>query len=252
MHELALVGVGSAHPDHVTPAARRTLMEADLILLPHKGAEKADLADLRQALLAGLGAQATIVEFEMPARDRDGPDYLAGVEDWHDRVAGAWAGCLRSGLPHGGRAALMIWGDPSLYDSSLRIANRLPALGLPIVLRVIPGLTSMQLLTAAHTIPLNALGAPVIVTTGRRLREEGWPEGVERAVVMLDGSCSFRHLPYPDRFQIWWGAYLGMAEEMLESGRLDIAGPKIVAARAAARERHGWIMDIYLLERLLR
>ncbi|MEL7174613.1 MAG: SAM-dependent methyltransferase, partial [Pseudomonadota bacterium] len=56
MHEIALVGVGSAHPDHLTPAARRALLEADLILVPNKGSEKADLAALRHALLAGIGA----------------------------------------------------------------------------------------------------------------------------------------------------------------------------------------------------
>ncbi|MEO1459212.1 MAG: precorrin-6A synthase (deacetylating) [Pseudomonadota bacterium] len=249
MHEIALVGVGSAHPDHLTPAARRALLEADLILVPNKGSEKADLAALRHALLAGIGAGAAVAEFEMPAREREGADYLADVEDWHDRVAAAWAVPLQEKLPAGGRAALMIWGDPSLYDSSLRIAERLAGLGLQARIRVVPGLTSMQLLTAAHAIPLNALGAPVLVTTGRRLREEGWPPGVDRAVVMLDGACSFRHLAEAERFHIWWGAYLGMAEEMLESGPLPVAGPRIEHERAAARARHGWIMDVYLLER---
>ncbi|MEM9762136.1 MAG: precorrin-6A synthase (deacetylating) [Pseudomonadota bacterium] len=249
MHEIALVGVGSAHPDHLTPAARRALLEAELILLPNKGSEKADLAALRHALLAGIGADAMVATFEMPPREREGADYLADVEDWHDRVAAAWAVPLLEKLPTGGRAALMIWGDPSLYDSSLRIAERLAGLGLQARIRVVPGLTSMQLLTAAHAIPLNALGAPVLVTTGRRLREEGWPTGVERAVVMLDRACSVRHLADPEHFHIWWGAYLAMAEEMLERGPLPEAGPRIEHERAAARARHGWIMDVYLLER---
>ncbi|MGF1551486.1 MAG: precorrin-6A synthase (deacetylating) [Paracoccaceae bacterium] len=248
MHEIALVGVGAAHPDHLTGTARRALLQADLVLVPHKGAEKADLAGLRRALLDGLGATARVAEFAMPERDRDDPDYLGGVEDWHDRVARAWADCLAAHLPHGGRAALMVWGDPSLYDSTLRIAGRLAGLGHDARVRVVPGLTSVQLLTAAHAVPLNALGAPVLITTGRRLRE-GWPDGVERVVVMLDGDCAFRHLAPPERFHLWWGAYLGMDGEMLDGGRLDVAGPRIVAARAAARARHGWIMDVYLLER---
>ncbi|MEM7496613.1 MAG: precorrin-6A synthase (deacetylating) [Pseudomonadota bacterium] len=249
MYELALVGIASGNPEHLTPEARRTLGAADVVLLPSKGEEKADLAGLRRALLDGLGEPRPVVApFEMPMRDVERPDYLGGVEDWHDRVAVAWATTLRASLPEGGRAALMIWGDPSLYDSSLRIAGRLPANGLAVSVRVVPGLTSVQLLTAAHGIPLNGLGAPVLITTGRRLRE-GWPDSVDRAVVMLDGACSFSTLTEPERFRIWWGAYLGMAEEMLVSGPLEEVANRIVKTRAAERARHGWIMDVYLLAR---
>ena len=49
------------------------------------------------------------------------------------------------------------------------------ALSLPLAVEVVPGITSLQALTAAHAIPLNEIGAPVVVTTGRRLRDEGWP-----------------------------------------------------------------------------
>ena len=44
---------------------------------------------------------------------------------------------------------------------------------------MVPGITSLQALCAAHAIPFNAVGAPVVVTTGRRLREGGWPDGVD-------------------------------------------------------------------------
>nr|WP_249320385.1 hypothetical protein [Delftia acidovorans] len=67
-------------------------------------------------------------------------------------------------------------------------------------------------------------------------------------VVMLDGQCSFTELP-SQGLHIWWGAYLGMDRQMLDSGPLAEAAPRIVQARAAARQRHGWIMDIYLLRR---
>ncbi|MBB1652331.1 hypothetical protein A9976_23160 [Delftia sp. UME58] len=62
------------------------------------------------------------------------------------------------------------------------------------------------------------------------------------------GQCSFTELP-SHGLHIWWGAYLGMDRQMLDSGPLAEAAPRIVQARAAARERHGWIMDIYLLRR---
>ncbi|MCL4676766.1 MAG: precorrin-6A synthase (deacetylating), partial [Pararhodobacter sp.] len=45
MVTLDLIGVGTGNPEHVTLAAIRAMREADLILLPRKGADKADLAD---------------------------------------------------------------------------------------------------------------------------------------------------------------------------------------------------------------
>jgi precorrin-6A synthase len=249
MIELYLVGIGSGDPDHLTGEAVRALNGADLILIPTKGEEKADLADLRRALVARLVTRAVAVaEFELPVRNEAMPDYLDRVGDWHDRIAALWNESITAHLPYGGRVALMIWGDPSLYDSSLRIAERLCAAGREVKVRVIPGLTSLQMLTARHAIPLNTLGGPVQITTGRQLRDHGWPDGVATLAVMLDGSCAFADLP-PEDVAIWWGAYLGMAEEMLDAGPLAEAAPRIVAARAAARARHGWIMDIYLLRR---
>jgi precorrin-6A synthase len=142
----------------------------------------------------------------------------------------------------------MVWGDPALYDSSLRIAERLRAGGLELRTEVIPGLTSLQLLTAVHAIPLNTLGAPVMITTGRQLRGRGWPDGVDTVVVMLDGDCSFQTLP-PEDLTIYWAAYLGMPQQMMLAGPLAGTGSRIREARAAARAEHGWIMDIYLLRR---
>ena len=115
---------------------------------------------------------------------------------------------------------------------------------------VIPGITSIQTLTATHAIPLNEIGAPVIITTGRRLRDEGWPDGAETLVVMLDGECSFQSLD-PAGIDIWWSAYAGMAQEIALSGSLSEVGQQIVDTRAKARTDHGWIMDIYLLRRLV-
>jgi precorrin-6A synthase len=65
---------------------------------------------------------------------------------------------------------------------------------------------------------------------------------------MLDGACAFQTLD-PTGVTIWWGAYVGMAEQTLRAGPLATTGPQIIAARAAARAAHGWIMDIYILRR---
>lgn len=245
--DISLVGIGSGDPNQLTGLARQTLAAADLVLIPRKGAEKTVLADLRRALAATVGVRRT-EEFDMPRRDAAAPDYLDAVADWHESIADIWADAIAAALPDGGRVALMVWGDPSLYDSSLRIAERLAARGLVLRLSVVPGLTSLQMLTAAHAIPLNSLGASVLVTTGRRLRAEGWLAGVDTVAVMLDGGCAFQVLA-PEGLTIWWGAYLGMADQLLIAGPLSTAGPEIVRRRAAARALHGWIMDTYLLRR---
>ncbi len=245
MIDLSLIGIGTGSPGHLTREAIAAMAMADLILIPCKGEDKADLGELREALCRHvLASPPPLARFDMPQR-QSGGGYRQGVEEWHDAIAARWEQVIRA---HGAmRPALLVWGDPSLYDSTLRIAERV-ARRLPLNLRVIPGITAIQALCAAHRIPLNAVAAPVQITTGRQLRDHGWPVGVDRIVVMLDGACAFQGLD-PDGIRIWWGAFLGMAQEMRLHGPLAEAGPRIVAARAAARAAHGWIMDIYLLDR---
>ncbi|WP_374293383.1 precorrin-6A synthase (deacetylating) [Sphingomonas sp.] len=243
--DLALIGIGTGNPDHLTRAAEAAMRAADLILLPRKGAARSDLIDLRRAICANVLADTRrVVEFDLPSRDAEG-DYLDAVDRWHDAIAAIWAREIATHLPEGGRLALLVWGDPSLYDSTIRIARRLKA---GIRLSVIPGITSLQALTAAHAMPLNALAAPVLVTTGRRLRGDGWPPGVDTLAVMLDGHCAFADLP-PRGVHIWWGAYLGMPQQAIDAGPLADVAARIVTTRAALRADHGWIMDTYLLRR---
>jgi len=247
MTELFLIGIGTGNPGHLTGEGRRTIAEADLILIPRKGPKKSDLADLRHQIVAHVcpDGSAPVAEFDLPTRDPDLP-YLEAVERWHDAIALIWAETIASAKPDAQRVALLVWGDPSLYDSTLRIAARLsPA---PKV-RVVAGITSLQALTAAFAIPLNTLAAPFTVTTGRNLRDHGWPEGAETLAVMLDGDCAFQTLDLP-RYHIWWGAYLGMSEQILASGALSDICDTIIDMRARARREHGWIMDTYLLRQL--
>ena len=242
MTELWLVGIGTGAPGHVTLEGQQALREAAVVLIPRKGAGKEDLAHLRHAILRAAGAEAKVVEFDMPVRDESLP-YKERVARWHDAIAARWQTALK-GAPEG-PVALLVWGDPGLYDSTLRIAERLhPA---PRV-RVVPGITALQALTAAHAIPFNTVNGAVVVTTGRRLRDHGWPEGAETLVVMLDGACSFTGLD-PEGLHIWWGGFLGTPDQGLAHGPLPEAAPRIVKTREAARARHGWIMDTYLLRK---
>ena len=248
MLTLSLIGIGCGDPEQITLAAVRAINAADLVLIPRKGEDKSDLAELRREICGKVLTNTTtrVVEFDVPVRDAGREDYRAGVDDWHAAVAQAWAREIADHLGPDGRVALLIWGDPSLYDSSLRIARRLePEPGI----EVIPGISAIQALCAAHKIPLNEIGKPFLVTTGRQLRDNGWPPGVETVVVMLDGGTACRSLD-ASGLQIWWGAYLGMPHQILVSGPLSEVGTKIAEARAEARVRHGWIMDSCIIRRV--
>ena len=250
MIELLLIGIGTGNPEHLTRQGEAAIRDADIILIPRKGRAKSDLADLRRAICAEVlhgQADTRIVEFDLPVRDAEG-DYFKGVDEWHDEIAIAWQNAVAEAGREYSRIALLIWGDPSLYDSSLRIASRLSPVPK---ITVIPGITALQALTAAHGIPLNEIGAPVLITTGRKLRDEGWPSDADTVVVMLDGKCSFQSLD-AEGIEIWWGAFLGMKEELLLHGPLSETGHRIVQARSAARKEHGWIMDTYLMRRKRR
>lgn len=244
MNELLLIGIGTGNPDHVTCEGVKAIRAADLILIPRKGAGKSDLAGIREEIIAqACDTPPPLAYFDIPARRSD-DGYLRGVDDWHDAIAERWQAVIAD-HPDAARVALLIWGDPSLYDSSLRIATRLTP---PPRTRVIAGITALQALTAAHAIPVNEIGAPFLVTTGRQLRDHGWPPGADTVAVMLDGECSFSTLETDD-YDIWWGAYLGMPEQRLIHGRLPDVADRIRTTRERARADHGWIMDIYLLRR---
>jgi precorrin-6A synthase len=238
--DLWLVGIGTGSPAHVTLEGMQALRDAAVILVPNKGAGKNDLAAMRHRILAESGTKAQVISFDYPMRDARLP-YQERVMLWHDEIAARWQAAL-AGAQQKGPVALLVWGDPSLYDSTLRIAARLtPAPQL----RVVPGITAIQALTAAHALPLNTINGAVTITTGRRLRDHGWPGGAETVVVMLDANSAFQSMPADTH--IWWGAFLGMPEQILAKGRIGDIAAQIVSLRESARARHGWIMDSYLM-----
>lgn len=243
--DLCLIGIGTGNPDHLTGQAAAALNAADLILIPRKGPDKSDLAEVRHLILSRVLTRAVpVAEFDMPLRQASG-GYARGVADWHDAIAGHWQAAIAAHAGPKDRVALMVWGDPMLYDSTLRIAARLSG----VTVTVVPGITSVQALCAAHAIALNEVAEPVLITTGRQLRDHGWPaEAPDTMVVMLDGECSFTGLK-SEGVSIWWAAYVGMAGQILHAGPLGAVGPQIVQVRARARADHGWIMDIYLMRR---
>jgi precorrin-6A synthase len=241
-----VIGIGAGDPDYVTAQAVAALNDTDVFFAmdkgPNKDGTRDDLVALRREVCERFIRDPgyRFVELPDPPRARRG-DYLQAVADWHAARADVWAGALSDELPDGGVGAFLAWGDPSLYDSTLRILE-LVAQRIDLDHDVIPGITAIQALTARHRIPLNDVGEPVLITTGRRLRADGLSGA---SVVMLDGDCAFLGCPADTR--IWWGAYLGTPNEVLIAGTVGDVGARIAVVRAEARERHGWIMDTYLL-----
>lgn len=245
MRELYVIGIGAGDPDQVTMQAIKAMRRAEAFFVIGKGEAKRDLVGVRTAILDEyVPGPHHLVEIPDPPRDRAPADYTGVVEDWHERRSRRLEEAFEE---VDGVGAILVWGDPALYDSTLRMVERVLARGrISFGYTVIPGVTSVSALAARHRTVLHRIGEPVHVTTGRRLRESGLGPG--STVVMLDGECSFTEVD-AEGVDIWWGAYLGMPAETLIAGPLAEVATSIVARRAELRAEHGWIMDVYLLRR---
>lgn len=246
--KIFIVGIGSGNPEHVTVEAIAALNQARVFFVPDKGAEKRDLAELRRTIIARYvdNPDYRVVGFDNPVRNSADPSYHKGVADWHAAVEDVYERLLADELGDGDCGAFLAWGDPSLYDSVLRIMEKIGAKHPDVDYEAIPGISSIQALAAAHRIPLNRIGETVLITTGRKLAD-GFPDGADSVVVMLDGRAAYKDMN-PD-IEIFWGAYLGTEDEILVSGRLGDVRDRIERVREEARAKKGWIMDTYLLRK---
>jgi precorrin-6A synthase len=248
VRKLLVIGIGAGDPDHLTVQAIKALNSVDVFFIPDKGEEKAALRALRTTICERFidVADYRTVNVEIPQRAASG-DYLANVDHWHAELAGIYRQLFESHLQDGEIGGMLVWGDPALYDSTLRIIERVRSAGLALELEVIPGISSVQVLAARHHIALNQIGESVLLTTGRKL-ENSLFAGHGSVVVLLDGAQSFAKLVDQD-LEIFWGAYLGTKHEILLSGRLGDIKDQIEQTRQRARAEHGWIMDTYLLRK---
>jgi precorrin-6A synthase len=246
---MRVIGIGAGDPEHVTVQAIAALNATDVFFVIEKGAR--DLVALRREITARYvepGRLYRVVEIPDPRRDREAQAYREAVEDWRARRADLWAATLVAELADGEAGAFLVWGDPSLYDSTIAGLEDLRAQSAVVFeYDVIPGISSIHALTAHHRVPLNRVGDAVQITAGRRLAT-GFPAEADDVVVMLDAHCSFKHVMDED-LEIYWGAYLGTPDEILVAGPLRAVALEIEQRRAEARARKGWIMDTYLLRR---
>ena len=248
MRRLLLIGIGAGDPDQVTVEAVRALNQVDVFVVADKQRGVDDLVALREEVCRPhITGGYRIVEVPDPPRDRAPSTYGQAVADWHEARALAYEQVLRDEVGPDETAGFLVWGDPALYDSTIRVVERIRERGiLPFDYDVVPGISSVQVLAARHRIVLNRVGEPVTVTTGRRLHETV-AEGRDNIVVMLDGHLTCSTLE--EEWDIWWGANLGTADEALVAGPLREVIGRIEEEREHARSRRGWVMDTYLLRR---
>lgn len=251
---LHVLGIGMG-PQHITPEVSTALRSCSYVVTLDKsatpGAHAGDGTDqqlaIRRAIAEAHGVDLVVVPD--PPRDRSRheseADYRAAVAAWHaarvERMATALDG-------RSGEVALLSWGDPSLYDSMVRLAEQLAG-RLGCDWDVLPGISAPQLLAARHRIVLHPVGGPVHVTTARRLGE-ALDSGQRNVLVMLTSPAVLDEVesrPELADWQLWWSANLGSHGEQNLSGTVREVLPRARAARDAAKQADGWVMDLFLL-----
>ena len=250
MRKIFVIGVGAGNPDYITVQAINALNEVDVFFIMDKGREKEDLVHLRKEICERYAKNKSYrtVETTDPSRDRTDSSYEPAVRAWHDERARIYERLISEELGEDECGAFLVWGDPSLYDSTLRIIDQIVARGaVAFEYEVIPGISAIQALAARHRIALNRIGRSVHITTGRKIAE-GLPNNIDDVVVVLDADCSFKAIDNSN-MEIYWGAYIGTEDEILLAGNLRERTQDIERMRAEAKARKGWIMDTYLLRK---
>ncbi len=184
-----VIGIGAGDPDYVTAQAVRRSNDTDVFFAMDKGEAKSDLVALRREICARFITEHgyRFVELTDPKRAADGDYAQAGRR--MARRAGAGCGPRRFETNSDRTVSAPFWRGGTRRCTTARCGswNRSSSTWSSAI-DVIPGITAVQALTARHRIPLNDVGEPVLITTGRQLRNNGLTGS---AVVMLDGECSF-------------------------------------------------------------
>lgn len=229
MRRLRVIGVGPGDPELMTYAAARAIESSDYLVVTDR---------------SGTAKQG------MPAPLLHAPDKpvvrVQAVPRQHDALARSYADVLAA---HPGDAGFVVWGDPAFHDATIAALERVVAdLGAEpgLVLDVVPGVSSVQLLAARHRLVLQGSDLPLHVTTGRELAD-AVRAGQDNLLVMINRTLE--PLAGLDDWSIWWGGNLGSPDEELVAGRVADVLPEIHAARDRLTAAVGWVLDIYLLRK---
>ena len=250
MKKILIIGIGAGDPEYVTIQAVNALNQVDVFFILDKGVDKEKLVEFRRELCRRYitGRNYRFVDAESPEWERRSVDYRATIAELNHDKQTLFERLIGEGMEDGECGAFLVWGDPTLYDSTIRIIEAIAGSGVHAIdYEVIPGISAAQALAAKHKTTLNRIDEAVEITTGRRIAE-GLPDNVDSIVVMLDVKDGFKRYVDQD-IDIFWGAYIGTPDEILIAGKLKDVVDDIERARAEARRAHGWIMDTYLMRR---
>lgn len=238
---IQIIGIGMGL-SQITDEAAGALRQCDYIIAASKREDDGLLALRREVCHA---YDLPLVVVPDPERDRVAVDsttaaYEGSVQDWHSARVAAYREVIAT---HAGRPGFLVWGDPALYDSTIRIVRELDD-----DYTVIAGISAPQLLAARHRIVLHEVGQPILITTQRRLRD-AIADGAENIVVMLTSGYDLDEDSELADWQVWWGANLGTPSERLAHGTVEQLGRLPHALREEAKADAGWVMDLFLIRK---
>jgi precorrin-6A synthase len=238
MKKILIIGIGAGNLEYVTIQAVNALNQVDVFFILDKGADKEKLVEFRREICRRYitGRNYRSVDAESPEWKRRSDDYRATIAELNHDKQTLFERLIGEGMEDGECGAFLVWGDPTLYDSTIRIIGAIARSGVHAIdYEVIPGISAAQALAAKHKTTLNRIA-------------EGFPNNVDSVVVMLDAKNGFKRYADQD-IEIFWGAYIGTPDEILIAGKLRDVADDIERVRAEARQAHGWIMDTYLMRR---
>lgn len=233
-----VIGIGPGGFGQLTLDAVDAMNKVDTFLVGDHSDAQSDLVWLRSELIRRhVSRKHRVVTVLDPGREHSS----------HAELDAAWIATyaqILESLPDDHVVGFLAWGDPGFYDSILRVIDSLRPT-LPMNVTVIPGVSALQVLAAAHQIALD--GHAVHVTTGRRLLDDYTPE-LGDVVVVNDPDLACRGLveEFPD-LEIFWGAYLGTPDQVLANGPLRTVVGELTELRGKLISHHGWLHDTYLL-----
>jgi precorrin-6A synthase len=250
MKKILIIGIGAGNPEYLTIQAVNALKQVDVFFIMDKGKDKAKLIEFRKEICRRYidGNDYRFVEADSPEWTRNIEDYRSTVDSLNRDKQAVYERLISAEMADGECGAFLVWGDPTLYDSTIRIIEAIAKSGdHALDYEVIPGISSIQALAARHKTTLNRIGQSIEITTGRRIAE-GFPNNVDSVVVMLDAKDAYKRFADQD-IDIYWGAYVGTPDEILVCGKLKDVADDIERIRGQARRVNGWIMDSYLMRK---
>lgn len=238
--KIYLIGIGPGDPKYLTVQAIERIRKLKTFLIPLKKGKKSQLTEIRKKIIEYCRSdrEFRLIELDFPERKKFQP-YEDSVRQWREEKKRM----LLEVIKDIDEAGLMIWGDPSLYDGHIDIMREIQE-HIPLEIEVIPGISSISVLAAKHKSSLNKIGGSLLITTPRGLRK--MKELTDNTVVLLDNYETFRFFKGKN-LKIYWGAYLGTEDETIFSGYLDECLEQLVELRRELKNKHGWIMETYLL-----